>query len=159
MMFEKKIYIENIEQLKIFSDKLVKFIKLGDVITFVGNLGAGKTTFIREIIYSLSGDRNIEVTSPSFNLLHVYKFADITVSHFDLYRLKNLTEVYELGIEDAFFSSVSLIEWPEIVDDILPNDRLEIQLNFVNNSQTGRELTLKGYSKWENILKGLGNDR
>lgn len=159
MMFEKKIYIENIEQLKIFSDKLAKFIKLGDVITFVGDLGAGKTTLVREIIHSLLSDDNIEVTSPSFNLLHVYNLDNITISHFDLYRLKNLTEAYELGIEDAFFSSVSLIEWPTIVNDILPNDRLEIQLNFVNNSQTGRELTLKGCSKWENILKGLGNAR
>lgn len=159
MIFEKKIYIENIEQLKEFSVKLAKSITLGDVITFVGDLGAGKTTLIREIIHSLLSDDKIEVTSPTFNLLHVYKFDNITISHFDLYRLKNLAEAYELGIEDAFFSSVSLIEWPEIIDDILPNDRLEIQLGFINNSQTGRELVLKGYSKWEKILKGLGDAR
>jgi tRNA threonylcarbamoyladenosine biosynthesis protein TsaE len=159
MTFEKKIYIENIEQLKLFAEKLAKFIKMGDVITFVGNLGAGKTTLIREIIHSLLSDDNVEVTSPSFNLLHVYNLDNITISHFDLYRLKNLTEAYELGIEDAFFSSVSLIEWPEIIGDILPNDKLEIQLSFVNNSQTGRELTLKGDSKWKNILEGLGNAR
>ena len=122
-MHSKTIYLDNIEQTKYFASSLGKHLVSGDVITFSGDLGSGKTTLIQHLINSLSVDR-IEVTSPSFNLLHVYKLNGLELWHFDLYRLNNAIEVYELGIEDAFLDGVSLIEWPEIIGNILPENRL-----------------------------------
>ena len=84
----------------------------GDVITLQGVLGAGKTTFARAFIQALN-PKILEVPSPTFTLVHVYDEQPLPIWHFDLYRLKSAEEVYELGIEEAFATALSLIEWPE----------------------------------------------
>ena len=149
-MKKKEIYLENLAQTKIFASRLAKIAKLGDIITFSGELGAGKTSFIQYFIQSLS-DKIIEITSPTFNLLHIHKLAQLEIWHFDLYRLKSKEEAYELGIEDGFNHAISLIEWPEIIYNILPEDRLEIHLSFSTEADA-RLLTLIGFGKWSKII-------
>ena len=149
-MQKKEIHLENLDQTKIFASRLAKIAKLSDIITFSGELGAGKTSFIQYFIQSLS-DEIIEITSPTFNLLHIYKLKQLEIWHFDLYRLKSKEEAYELGIEDGFNRAISLIEWPEIIYDILPSNRLEIHLAFATE-ENARILTLIGFGKWSEII-------
>lgn len=149
-MDEIKTSLTNLKETEAFASVLAKIVKIGDIITFSGDLGVGKTSFIQFFIKSLAR-QEIEVTSPTFNLLHLYKLDEYEIWHFDLYRLKNKEEIYELGIDDAFSYGVSLIEWPEIIADILPKDRLEIKLSFADK-QSSRELTLNAYGKWKEKL-------
>lgn len=150
-MFIKNIHIKNTKELETLAITLSNNAKIGDVITFKGNLGAGKTTFIKFFIQNLIG-KDTEVTSPTFNLLHTYPLVSGEISHFDLYRLKNLHEAYELGIEDAFIYSISLIEWPEIIEAILPKNKLAIEIAFNNNEQE-RIITLSSHTeKWVKLF-------
>jgi tRNA threonylcarbamoyladenosine biosynthesis protein TsaE len=99
----------------------------GDVIALKGELGAGKTSFARAFIRARAGRDEI-VPSPTFTLAQAYDFPDVTIWHFDCFRLRDPEEAWELGIEDAFRDGVSLIEWPERLGSLLPARRLEITL-------------------------------
>src|ERR1700688_5301802 len=89
----------------------------GDVIALKGELGAGKTSFARAFIRARGGDET--VPSPTFTLVQVYDLPDGAVWHFDLYRLRQPGDAWELGIEDAFRDGISLIEWPERLGTVL----------------------------------------
>lgn len=104
-------------------------LKKGDVVAFYGALGAGKTTFIRGVIQSLTTP-DADVPSPTFTLLQTYDTPRFPIHHFDMYRLKNQAEAYELGIEDAFADGVSLIEWPERVASLLPRPHMRIDIEI-----------------------------
>lgn len=106
-----------------------KTLKKSDVVAFYGALGAGKTTFIRGIIQSLTTP-DVDVPSPTFTLVQTYDAARFPIHHFDMYRLKNETEAYELGIEDAFADGVSLIEWPERVASLLPRRHIRVEIQI-----------------------------
>lgn len=150
-MIQKNIYLKNIEQTEILAAKLAKELVKGDIVTFKGTLGAGKTTFIKALIKSLVKE-DIDVTSPTFNLLHLYRADSIEIWHFDLYRLKNTIEIYELGIEDAFQYGISLIEWPEIITNILPEDRINIEISFTDE-ENARIINFSSDSiKWQRII-------
>ncbi len=160
-MEKLEIALIDLKDTEYYASVLAKIAEIGDIITFSGDLGVGKTSFIQSFVKSLSSynkvEQEIEVTSPTFNLLHVYDLKKYEVWHFDLYRLKSKQEIYELGIEDAFNSGVSLIEWPEIIEGMLPKDRLEIKMSFREDYHS-RLLTLIAYGKWkEKLLLGLGS--
>lgn len=107
----------------------------GSVITLNGTLGAGKTFFTECFInyFNKKENRTIEnVVSPTFNLVKVYNTNNFDIYHFDLYRLKNKEEVFELGIEDAF-ENVALIEWPELIEDFLPENVININIKLVDD--------------------------
>src|SRR3990167_7257378 len=101
----------------------------GDIILLKGELGAGKTTFVRALIQALCG-LETEVPSPTFTLVQTYETPRFLLWHFDLYRLKHPEEIFELGIEEAYGSGVSLIEWPERLGANLPKDYLGIELSY-----------------------------
>ena len=103
--------LENEEATGILASQLANLVQPRDIIALTGDLGLGKTTFARSFITALGGSG--EVTSPTFTLVQVYEFTSINIYHFDLYRIKEPEEIFELGIEDAFADGVSLIEWPE----------------------------------------------
>lgn len=107
-------------------------LRKGVVISLSGPLGSGKTFICREIIRFFLGN-NICVPSPTFNLLLTYETREFTIHHFDLYRLNNINEAYELAIEEAFCDGVSLIEWPELIVDILPKDTIQLKLSIKDN--------------------------
>lgn len=105
-----------------FAENMAKQIKCGNIILLNGDLGSGKTFFSNAFInyFNKIENRGMEqITSPTFNIVKTYKTNNFMIYHFDLYRIKNIEEVYELDIEDAF-ENVSLIEWPDIVMDVLP---------------------------------------
>lgn len=122
-----------------------------DVITLSGELGAGKTTFARAFIGSLTG-KDEEVTSPTFNLVKIYNGNNgLTIWHFDLYRIKNSEELYELGIEDALNSSIVIMEWPEAAENFLPADRLNIKINYLPEKGKRKALISTISEKWQKI--------
>lgn len=125
--------LKNESQSKNLAQKIANNIKPYDVIAFTGELGSGKTFFCKQIIKSLCG-QNTNVPSPTFNLLQLYDYNKCSIYHFDLYRLKHQREIYELGIEEAFASHISLIEWPEIINNILPQDTIRINIEIVDST-------------------------
>lgn len=132
---------------------LASRLTAGDVVALRGDLGAGKTELARGLIRALFGE-DTEVPSPTFTLVQTYEDEAVPLSlwHFDLYRLEDPEEAFELGIEDAFADAVSLIEWPERLGPYLPARRLEIALSHVAE---GRRATLSGGGDWPERLKGL----
>lgn len=147
-----QVDITKIEDTQKLAQNIAKLCAAGDVILLSGDLGAGKTTFASYLIDALCGSHQ-EVTSPTFNLVQLYDAADFTIWHFDLYRLEKFEEVYELGIEDAFDGGVSIIEWPEIAEKILPLDKLLIKLNFSKNSVRCAKFVTSG--AWQQKIKKL----
>lgn len=116
-----------------------------DVILLKGDLGAGKSTFARALIKALCGEET-EVPSPTFTLVQTYEAPLFTLWHFDLYRLKEPQEIYELGIEEAFRSGVSLIEWPERLGSLRQGNCLEVEFNY-GNAEDERILTFRGWDE------------
>jgi tRNA threonylcarbamoyladenosine biosynthesis protein TsaE len=102
------------------------------VICFYGDFGAGKTALAHELVNQLA-DTNHEVTSPTFNIVQTYETPIGEVWHMDLYRLNSLEEVYNLGFEEALDSKILIIEWPQIVEHILPPDAIKVYINFSDN--------------------------
>lgn len=125
----------------------------GEAITLTGGLGMGKTAFARYFIRSLTGEET-DVPSPTFTLVQIYDTPYFPLWHFDLYRLTKQEEALELAIEDAFYEAVSLIEWPDIIIPLLPEDRLEITL-LPADQPGARHVLLKGHGTWEQKLQIL----
>ncbi len=95
-------------------------LKLGDVVGLKGDLGAGKTTLARAIIRAAAGDPDLIVPSPTFTLVETYDTPNGAYWHFDLYRLDDPEQVYELGWEEALAEGIVLLEWPERLGPLLP---------------------------------------
>ena len=128
---------------------LAPLLQPGDVLTLEGRIGVGKTTFVRALLGALGCIE--EVPSPTFNLLHTYELDTLTIWHFDLFRIERLPDVYELGIEEAFENGVSLIEWPKVMANLLPTERLEME--FFHEKEHSRNVSLKGYGVWKQHLR------
>lgn len=129
----------------------------GDVVALDGPLGAGKTALARALIQERARAQNApveDVPSPTFTLVQVYEFPDMTLWHFDLYRIGGPDEAWELGIEEAFESGISLIEWPERIAALLPEDRLDVRLDS-RPDEPGRRAILEGRGAWAARLASL----
>ena len=101
-------------------------LKPGDTVTLSGDLGAGKTTFVRALIRYLAGDETIEVPSPTFTLMQTYDLPQFPLLHADLYRLSGAAEMSELGFDDFPEDAVIMMEWPDRAAGSLRPDRLDI---------------------------------
>ena len=113
-----KIDISLEENTKLISKKFSKFIVKGDVIFLYGEIGVGKTTFIKYLINNLQikSELNItEIPSPTFNIVNEYKINQMTINHYDLFKLKDPKELNNIGIFENNSESVTLVEWPEII--------------------------------------------
>jgi tRNA threonylcarbamoyladenosine biosynthesis protein TsaE len=145
MLFQNNILYSE-EDSKIFAKSLFNLIqKPPFVICFYGSFGVGKTFISREIIRLFYG-KDINVTSPTFNLLNIYGEKGSYLYHYDLHRLDKLEEVYELSIEDALESHISLVEWPEIIESILPNkNRINVKITY--NSDNTRSYAIELYNE------------
>ena len=117
------------EETEELGERLGRALSPGDVVAFTGDLGAGKTAFTRGIARGLGiGDR---VTSPTFAIVNEYRSDEggELIYHFDFYRIKKLSEVYDMGYEDYFYSgALCFIEWPELVEDLLPGDAVKVNI-------------------------------
>ena len=118
--------------------KIARTLKVGDLITLRGRVGAGKSVLARGLIWSILGEK-VVVPSPTFTLVQAYPFKDINIYHYDLYRLQQPEEIFELNFEEAL-QNITIIEWPEIIEDYLPNDFKEIIIN--SSAPQKRQFTL-----------------
>jgi tRNA threonylcarbamoyladenosine biosynthesis protein TsaE len=132
-----------------FGGVLAPIFRAGDVIALSGPLGAGKTTLARAIIGALTGPT--EAPSPTFTLAEIYETDAFALTHFDLYRLEKAEEVWELGFEEAL-DGVSLIEWPERIEGLLPASTLVIRLTMDGG---GRRALVRGGGDWPARLRDL----
>ncbi|WP_421783263.1 tRNA (adenosine(37)-N6)-threonylcarbamoyltransferase complex ATPase subunit type 1 TsaE [Kiloniella litopenaei] len=141
-----------------FARRLSPFLGEGDVLALDGDLGAGKTAFSRALINAFpateGAEQTEEVPSPTFTLVQIYDRAEKQVWHFDLYRLEDPEEAYELGIEEAFSEGISLIEWPDRLGFLMPRGHLKIKLSY-GEGETARVLKLVGGAKWRERLSPL----
>ena len=118
--------------------KFSKKIKPGDVVFFFGEIGVGKTTFIRYLINSFQRENKLElteVTSPTFNLLNEYQINKIKINHFDLFRLKSPNEIKDLNLFDNISNTITLIEWPQIIQE-KPKNLIELIFEYGEEHQT-----------------------
>lgn len=121
------IIIKNKQEMADFAKKIAKSVKPNQIIGLKGSLGVGKSFFARAFINALSSEE-IEVLSPTFNLVYSYQTKKGEVFHFDLYRLKNKNELENIGFFDSLQNGICLIEWPEIAAKYLRQDYLEIEI-------------------------------
>lgn len=128
-----EIKIENIEDIASAARKFVDEMGENCVFAFYGKMGAGKTTFIKAICEAL-GVKDV-VTSPTFALVNEYADAEgQPIYHFDFYRIKNLREAYDMGCEEYFYSGYPcFIEWPELVEELLPDDTVKVNIEVLEN--------------------------
>ena len=133
---------------------LANRLSAGDVILFTGDIGAGKTHFSRALIQSLLAEPE-DVPSPTFTLVQIYEVHQFEIWHADLYRLTSPDEVVELGLTDAFNDAVCLVEWPDRLAELAPENALSIELKMTD--QTGeREMALNWMDpKWDQRLAGI----
>ena len=144
-ILEKTRTLKSLEDTKKLAHDLATLLKKGDVLTLSGHLGAGKTTLCQFLIRHLGGE-HLEVTSPTFNLVHTYEGKDVSLWHFDLYRLKDEEEIFDLGFEDALHEGISLIEWPSRAENFLPSKRLSVTL--AKTPEGNREVSIKALGGW-----------
>ena len=140
-----------------FGRRLAKALRRGDVVALKGGLGVGKTTLARAIVAGLSPESD-DVPSPTFTLVQTYPvtLADgpADLWHFDLYRLDRADQVYELGIEEALAEGVSLIEWPDLAEGLLPKQNLlTIELQIAAGQ--ARRALVAGGAAWRDRVAGL----
>ncbi len=122
------IDISNQRELEKIAEKLGELVNRGDIICMVGDLGAGKTTFIQALAAGLGVEDC--VTSPTFVLINEYE-GRIPLYHFDVYRINHISEMEDLGYEEYFYGDgVCAIEWADLIDDILPNNHLRIEIRI-----------------------------
>ena len=129
--------IKSLEQLNKISNKVADQISMKDCIYLIGEIGVGKTTFTRFLINYLQKKEGSEVTdvlSPTFNLLYEYKLKKYKILHYDLYRINEEKELYNLGFFQDEEKTVKIIEWPNKIK-IPSSDKLEIYLDYAKNSK------------------------
>lgn len=121
------IQIRNTDELPEAARQFVNAMDSHLVFAFYGGMGAGKTTFIRAICKELGVQET--VTSPTFAIVNEYQAKDGKVYHFDFYRIRGLSEAYDMGFEDYLYSGhVCFIEWPELVEELLPEDTIRVMI-------------------------------
>jgi tRNA threonylcarbamoyladenosine biosynthesis protein TsaE len=134
------------------SKKIGSLLCNGDVIFLYGEIGVGKTTFVRGLINNFEvqrGTNESQILSPTFNIVFDYVIKELKIMHYDLYRLKNSKDINELGIFVEIENCITLIEWPELIEK-KPDDRIELFFNYLEENLDKRNLEIKGHGKWSN---------
>ena len=140
MDIDNRIIITNNEAETIeFARSFARCLTHKDVVLLYGGLGMGKSVFCRAVIRMLCGD-DTEVPSPTFTLVQTYDAPIGAIWHFDLYRLSDVSEIYELGWEEALADGVILVEWPERLGNILPASYIDITISPVIDDHNKRKI-------------------
>ena len=142
--------LKSLEDTQNFSKNISKIVSAGDIIFLYGEIGVGKTTFVRFFIKHLENKnriKNSEVLSPTFNILYDYEVGNIKILHYDLYRLKNYKDISQLGMFETSNDSIKIVEWPELIES-KPKDRVDIQFQY-SKLKDSRKVEIIGFGKWK----------
>jgi tRNA threonylcarbamoyladenosine biosynthesis protein TsaE len=122
------LLINNKEEMSSFAKKISDNIGSIGVIFLNGNLGAGKTFFASEFIKHKLGS-DISITSPTFSLVNTYKYNNLTINHCDFYRIESRDDLFQIGVDDIFTNSISIIEWQKFCHEIIiPDVKIDIDI-------------------------------
>ncbi|MEE9272032.1 MAG: tRNA (adenosine(37)-N6)-threonylcarbamoyltransferase complex ATPase subunit type 1 TsaE [Robiginitomaculum sp.] len=146
----KTINLADAQATQALGARLANTLKPGDILALRGDLGAGKTTLARGFINKFMGD--INVPSPTYTLLQTYNSPQFDIWHFDLYRLEDEADIWELDIEKALEDGVCLIEWPERIENLLSGNELCVNIRFLNQ---GRCVNISGNHMWKDRLNDV----
>ena len=127
--------ISSIHDLEKISNKIKKKLTPGDVIFLYGEIGVGKTTFARLLINNYEKEKNLkvsEVLSPTFNIVFEYDIKKLTIKHYDLYRLRNDSDLKNIGLFEDLERTITLIEWPELIKK-KPSNRIDLFFEYSEN--------------------------
>ena len=130
-----KIDISSEESTKELAKDLLNYLKGGEVIFLYGEMGVGKTTFVKHLINQLQIEKKLpitEVTSPTFNLLNEYELDDLIIKHYDLFRLKDKSEITNLDIFSSTQNAITLIEWPQLISKENLTKKIDLMFNYEN---------------------------
>jgi len=124
-----------------FAKNFANSLKKESIIALFGDLGAGKTTFIKGFVEAFDKEKKINVNSPTFIYLNIYNLK-VPIFHFDLYRIKNKNHFYAMGFEEYLFADgICLIEWAENIKEILPSETIIVKIKHLKETQ--REILIK----------------
>ncbi len=140
-----KINLSSEKRTEELAFKFFKELKLGYVVFLYGEMGVGKTTFVRYLINKFQTNDKLkitEVTSPTFNLLNQYQLNEFEINHYDLFRVKSIEEIKNLDLFENISNSITLIEWPEIIKK-KPKNLIELTFEYEKDHQT-RSVQIKG---------------
>ena len=142
--------LKSLEDTQNFSKNISKIISSGDIIFLYGDIGVGKTTFVRFLINHLeskNGIKKSDVLSPTFNIVYDYDIGNLKILHYDLYRLKNYKDISQLGMFETSNDSIKIVEWPELIES-KPKDRIDIQFQY-SKLIDSRKIKIIGFGKWK----------
>jgi len=134
-MTEKTYFLNSLEEMHTFAREFAKTLHAPQTVALHGDLGMGKSEIARVIIKTLRGENTV-VPSPTFTLVQNYD----GISHFDLYRIGDVSELEEIGLQYAIDNDITLIEWPEIALEKLPQNTIHI---YITQNGTGRKLVIQ----------------
>ena len=140
-----KIILSTEKKTEELANKFIDKLTLGDVVFLYGEIGVGKTTFVRYLINGFQRVNNLkmtEVTSPTFNLINEYEIKQTKINHFDLFRIKSLNEIRNLDLFGDRLNSITLVEWPQIINK-KPKNLIELVFKYDENHQQ-RSVQIKG---------------
>lgn len=127
----KRIEIDSLNDLYDVADEVIEALGDRRVVLLRGGMGAGKTTLVSRIAARLGAEDT--VTSPTFALVNQYEGRDMRIYHFDFYRIDRIEEVFDLGYEEYFYSGdLCLVEWPEKIEPLLPEDAMQVMIRVVD---------------------------
>tara|TARA_Y100000768_G_scaffold366868_1_gene329443 strand:+ start:146 stop:601 length:456 start_codon:yes stop_codon:yes gene_type:complete len=140
-----KIDISSEKKTEELALKIRKKLKIGSIVFLYGEMGVGKTTFIKYLINNLQKENKLkqtEVTSPTFNLLNEYQISQIKISHYDLFRLKTDKELKNLGLFEDSLNTITLVEWPQLIKE-KPRNLIELIFKYEDDHKK-RSVRIKG---------------
>ena len=141
----EKIILSSEYKTEEFANIISKKLKLGDIVFLYGEMGVGKTTFIKYLINAFQKQNKLElteVTSPTFNILNEYEINKANINHYDLFRLKSPEELKDLNLFEKKLNEISLIEWPEIIDK-KPKNLIKLFFKYEDDHKS-RSVLIKG---------------
>ena len=142
--------LKSLEDTKNLSNDISKIVKGGDIIFLYGEIGTGKTTFVRFFINNLENKKKIknsDVLSPTFNIVYNYNVGKTEILHYDLFRLRNHKDISQLGMFENSGKSIKIIEWPQLIKS-KPKDRIDILFKY-SKWMDSRKVKITGFGKWK----------
>lgn len=146
----------------VIADLFANFLKCGDVLLLIGDIGSGKTFFSRRIIQSMMKNQNVlieNIPSPTFSIVQTYDLLYPVVWHLDLYRLSDSNEIIELGLDEGLGVGICLIEWPDRLGDYYPQRNISITFDELDKDDSNRRISIEfNGMDWEYLANAITNN-